>query len=75
MKRQSPFRLLLKLFQDRFFESDDVAPGAGFQTNIYQVLGFLLTSGFIVSYLMMPAVGHIINRNKGADLGWALRGF
>ena len=49
MKHQRPFRLLLKLFQDRFFESDDVAPGGGFQTNITQVLGFLLTSGFIVS--------------------------
>ena len=75
MKHQRPFRLLLKLFQDRFFESDDVSPGGGFQTNISQVLGFLLTSGFVVSYIMMPAVGHIMNNNRGAQLGWALRGF
>ena len=48
MKDQPPFRLLLKLFQDRFFESDDASPGGGFQTNIYQVLGFLATRGFVV---------------------------
>jgi hypothetical protein len=76
MKHQRPFRLLLKLFQDRFFESDDVTPGGGFQTNINQVLGFLLTSGFIVSYMMMPALSHIVNRSRGAQqLSWALRGF
>jgi hypothetical protein len=75
VKHQRPFRLLLKLFQDRFFESDDVAPGGGFQTNITQVLGFLLTSGFIVSYMMIPAMSHIMNRQNGAQLGWTLRGF
>ena len=75
MKSQRPFRLLLKLFQDRFFESDDVSPGGGFQTNINQVLGFLLTTGFIVSYMMMPAASHIINRARGANLSWARRGF
>ena len=76
MKHQTPLRLLLKLFQDRFFESDDASPGAGFQTNITQVLGFLLTSGFIVSYFMMPVLGgQIMNRNTGVRLFWALRGF
>ena len=75
MKPKRPFRLLLKLFQDRFFESDDAAPGAGFETNIAQVLGFLLTSGFIVTYLSMPFYGQIVNRNRGLDLAWALRGF
>jgi hypothetical protein len=75
VKHQRPFTLLLKLFQDRFFESEDVSTGAGFQTNINQVLGFLLTTGFIVSYLMMPAVSHIMNRTSGAKLSWALRGF
>ena len=39
------------------------------------MLGFLLTSGFVVSYIMMPVVGHIMNTNRGAQLGWALRGF
>ena len=75
MKRQRPFRLLLKLFQNRFLESDEASPGGGFQTNITQVLGFLLTSGFIVSYLMLPAVSQIVNRKRGADLAWAMRGF
>jgi hypothetical protein len=75
VKHQRPYRLLLKLFQDRFFESDDAAPGAGFQTNITQVLGFLLTSGFIVSYFMMPAMSHIMNRQSGAQLNWTIRGF
>jgi hypothetical protein len=75
VKHQRPFTLLLKLFQDRFFESEDVSTGAGFQTNINQVLGFLLTTGFIVSYMMMPAVSHIMNRTSGAKLSWALRGF
>ena len=75
MKHQSQFRLLLSLFQDRFFESDDASPGAGFQTNINQVLGFLVTSGFIVSYMMMPAFSHITNTSRGRDLAWILRGF
>jgi hypothetical protein len=74
VKHQRPFQLLLKLFQDRFFESEDVSSGGGFQTNITQVLGFLLTSGFIVSYMMMPAAGSIMNRNHGVQLAWAIRG-
>lgn len=74
MNQPRPFRLLHKLFQDRFFESDDVSPGGGFQTNINQVLGFLLTSGFVVTYLMAPAFGQIVNRNRGVALSWALRG-
>jgi hypothetical protein len=75
VRHRSPYRLLLKLFQDRFFESDDAAPGGGFQTNITQVLGFLLTSGFVVSYFMMPAMSHIMNRQTGIQLAWTLRGF
>jgi hypothetical protein len=74
MKHRQPFRLLLKLFQDRFFESDDASPGGGFQTNISQVLGFLLTTGFVVSYLTLPVAGGIMHRNRGVDLAWALRG-
>jgi len=75
MPSQRPFRLLLALFHGRFFENDDVSPGGGFQTNISQVLGFLLTSGFLVSYLMFPAISQIVNSNRGAHLGWAIRGF
>jgi hypothetical protein len=62
------------LFQDRFFENDDVSPGGGFQTNINQVMGFLLTSGFVVTYLTLPVASSIVNHNRGAQLGWALRG-
>ena len=53
MKHQSSFRLLLKLFQDRFFESDDASPGAGFQTNINQVLGFLATAPIAIPGIVM----------------------
>ena len=74
MKQQRPFGLLRKLFQDRFFESDDVSPGGGFQTNITQVLGLLLTSGFIVSFMLMPAADRIMNGHRGSDLDWAIRG-
>lgn len=74
MKQVSPLRLLFKLFQGRFFESDDVSPGGGFQTNINQMLGFLVTSGFVVSYLSIPVVSSIVNRHRGADLNWILRG-
>ena len=48
---RSPFQLVLKLFRDRFLENDTVSPGGGFQTNIYQLLGILVTVGsFIVIY-------------------------
>ncbi|HEX3747392.1 MAG TPA: hypothetical protein VHW09_25825 [Bryobacteraceae bacterium] len=70
-----PFRLLLKLFQDRFFESDDISPGGGFQTNIYQVMGFLLATGFIVSYFTMPVLSNIVDRTATADMGWVMRAF
>jgi hypothetical protein len=61
----SPFRLLLNLFQGRFFESDDVTPGSGFQTNLTQVLGILLTSGFVVGYLTIPAYSYASNHHRG----------
>jgi len=74
VKSQQPFRPLLKLFQDRFFESDDASPGGGFQTNITQVLGFLFTSSFFVSYLTLGAASTFMNHNRGSQLTWALRG-
>jgi len=75
VKPHGQFRLLLQLFQGRFFESEDAAPGGGFQTNITQVLGFLLASSFVVSYFMLTALSYIMNHHTGAQLGWALRGF
>jgi hypothetical protein len=74
MRPNRQFRLLLTLFRGRFFESDDAAPGSGFQTNINQVLGFLFTSGFVISYLMFPAMATVMGRNRGAQLALALRG-
>jgi hypothetical protein len=76
MKAGSPFRILLKTFQDRFFEDDTVSPGSGFETNIYQVLGFLLTVGFFVAYLTMPAFLELSFKKAHTPAGdWALRNF
>jgi hypothetical protein len=76
MKARSPFRILLRMFQDRFFEDDTVSPGSGFETNIYQVLGFLLTVGFFVAYLTMPAFLELSFKKVHTPAGdWALRNF
>lgn len=76
MKTQSPFRLLLKMFQDRFFENDAVSPGSGFQTNIHQVVGFLFTVGYFVAYLTMPAFLQLSFQKVHTHAGdWALRDF
>jgi hypothetical protein len=76
MKTQSPFRILLKMFQDRFFEDDTVSPGSGFQTNIYQVVGFLIAVGFFVAYLTMPAFLELSFKKVHTPAGdWALRNF
>ncbi|HEX4274282.1 MAG TPA: hypothetical protein VHZ74_02955, partial [Bryobacteraceae bacterium] len=76
MRTRSPLRILLKMFQNRFFEDDTVSPGSGFETNIYQVLGFLLTVGFFVAYLTMPAFLELsFTRVHTAAVDWALRNF
>jgi hypothetical protein len=76
MKARSPFQILLKMFQDRFFENDTVSPGSGFETNIYQVLGFLITVGFFVAYLTMPAFLELSFKKVHTPAGdWALRNF
>lgn len=76
MMIQSPFRMLLKMFQERFFEDDTVSPGGGFETNIYQVLGFLFTVGFFVAYLLMPAFVELSFQKVHTVAGdWALRNF
>ncbi len=74
MKNQRPFQLLLRLFQGRFFESDDASPGGGFQTNIYQVLGLLITSSFFVCYAMGAALSQLVNNRRGLDFSWGLHG-
>jgi hypothetical protein len=76
MKAQSPFQILLKMFQNRFFENDTVSPGSGFETNIYQVLGFLLTVGFFVAYLTMPPFLELsFSKVHTPALDWVLRNF
>ena len=54
MQNWRRFCLLTRLFQERFFENDTVAPGSGFQTNIYQVMGFLVATGWFISYFLLP---------------------
>ncbi len=76
MKQQTPFRLLLRMFQDRFFENDTVSPGSGFETNIYQVSGFLMAVGFFVAYFGMPAFMELsFQKIHNATIDWALRNF
>lgn len=48
------FGLLVHLFRNRLFEDDSAGPGSGFQTNIYQILGFLLAAGWFIAYFLMP---------------------
>jgi hypothetical protein len=75
MRTQRPFGLLLKLFQDRFFESDAVSPGGGFQTNINQVLGFLVAAGLFVSYFVTPTFVEVSLKPPAPETDWALRSF
>lgn len=73
--RQTPFRILLNMFQRRFFEDDTVSPGSGFDINIHQVLGILVTVGFFVAYLSMPAFVELSFAKFPSAAGiWALRG-
>lgn len=75
MKTRTPFRILLKMFQDKFFEDDTVSPGSGFDINIHQVLGILATIGFFVAYLSMPAFVELSFAKSPSPAGqWALRG-
>lgn len=79
MNTKRPFRLLLKLFQDRFIENDtvtsDLSGGGGFQTNIYQVLGVLTTiGGFVVIYVALPFLT-IARRPLTPETEWTLRSF
>ncbi len=74
MKTRTPFRRLLDLFQARFFEDDAVSPGGGFETNIWQVLGFLATPGFFITYLMMPGFLELGSKHA-TEAYWPLRTF
>jgi hypothetical protein len=68
----SHFRELLKLFQARFLESDALAEGSGYETNIAQILGILVTPGLLVSLWMLPQfMDYSFSSRAAAD--WALR--
>ncbi|HYP14201.1 MAG TPA: hypothetical protein VEQ63_09770 [Bryobacteraceae bacterium] len=55
MHKCGQFRLLVSVFYSRFLENDTVSPGSGFQTNIYQITGFLIASGWFISYFLVPS--------------------
>ncbi|MDQ1472072.1 MAG: hypothetical protein QOJ99_3552, partial [Bryobacterales bacterium] len=71
----TPFRRLLHLFQARFFEDDSASPDGGFETNIYQVLGFLATPGLFTTYLFMPWYFELATKPLNPAGHWALRIF
>jgi hypothetical protein len=66
-------RLLIGLFHGRFFENDSVSPGGGFQTNIAQVLGFLIAAGLFVAYLVTPSFLSLSLSAPSPETEWALR--
>lgn len=66
------FRLLVNLFRDRFFENDAVAPGSGFQANIYQIAGFLVATGWFISYFLMPPFLQLSLAEAGNQAGWRI---
>jgi hypothetical protein len=71
----TPFRRLLHLFQARFFEDDSASPGGGFETNIYQVLGFLAAPGLFITYLVMPWYLELATKPLDPAGRWSLRIF
>lgn len=73
MNSSRRFRLLVKLFQGRFFGNDTVSPGGGFQTNIYQVLGFLIATGWFISYFVMPSFLQLSLTKPTEQTDWAIR--
>jgi hypothetical protein len=67
----TPFQWLLGLFRARFFENDALTPEGGFETNIYQVLGFLVTPGlFIVTLFAFLELGDL---PPGPARDWIIR--
>jgi hypothetical protein len=70
---KSPFQLLLKLFRDRFLENDSVSPGGGFQTNIYQMLGVLITVGLLAGYSALLGSLDISHGPRAVQSEWMLR--
>jgi len=55
----------------RFFEDDAVSPGSGFETNIYQVLGFLMTVGFLSPTGDAGVSGALVQKVHTPAVDWA----
>ncbi len=72
-REPSTFRLLRKLFLNRFFENDGVSPGGGFQINVYQVLGVLAAIGLLIGYYVVMEFMALSLRPLGPEIEWALR--
>ena len=66
MNSRKTFRLLFRIFLNRFFEND--AADAGFETNIWQVLGFLLSAGIFISIFVVPGLVAMSIRRDPLDL-------
>jgi hypothetical protein len=67
------FQQLLRLFRDRFTESDAPAPGSGYETNIAQVPGLLATPGLFVSLFLIPRFMALSFLPPGPAVDWELR--
>jgi hypothetical protein len=70
---RSPFQILLKLFRDRFFENDSVSPGGGFQTNVNQMLGVLITVGLLAGYIVLVTSADISHGARSIPAEWLIR--
>jgi hypothetical protein len=70
---RSPFQILLKLFRDRFFENDSVSPGGGFQTNINQMLGVLITVGLLAGYIVLVTSADLSHGARSIQADWMVR--
>ena len=67
------FRQLLNIFRDRFTESDALSAGSGYDTNIYQMLGFLAVPGVFVSLYLIPRFRALSFYQPGPAVDWELR--
>jgi hypothetical protein len=67
------FQQLLRLFRDRFTESDELSSGSGFETNIAQMLGFLAVPGLFVSIYLIPRFMALSFYKPGPAVDWELR--
>jgi hypothetical protein len=72
-RQPSTFRLLLKLFQNRFLENDGVSPGGGFQINIYQTLGVVAAIGLLIGYYVVMEFMALSLRPSTHETEWAIR--